>query len=208
MMGAAAAALAAVLLCLDPAASPAAAQVAAPPHTEADAQFMVAMIAHHGQAVEMGRLAPERTTTPSILTLAARIVNGQTDEIATMRRWLSDRGFAETAADEHAGHHAGHAMPVPADHAAHQGMPGMLSPEQMQALAQARGIAFDRLFLEMMIQHHRGAVVMVDTLFAAPGAAQDNTVFKFASDVQVDQRTEIARMERMLGASIVEDLVL
>ena len=90
-------------------------------------------------------------------------------------------------------------------HAMHGGgmhamMPGMLSPQQMASLRAARGPAFDRLFLELMIQHHQGAVVMVHELFATDGAAQDETVFKFASDVQVDQKTEIDRMSRMLAA--------
>jgi uncharacterized protein (DUF305 family) len=77
-------------------------------------------------------------------------------------------------------------------------MPGMLTPEQMRALDTARGAEFDRLFLTYMIQHHRGAVAMVQDLFAAHGAGQDETIFKFASDVSVDQTTEIARMSRML----------
>ena len=74
-------------------------------------------------------------------------------------------------------------------------MPGMLTEEQMQQLDQARGAEFDRLFLTYMIQHHRGAVSMVKQLFGTHGAAQDETVFKFANDVSVDQSTEIARME-------------
>ncbi len=79
-------------------------------------------------------------------------------------------------------------------------MPGMLTPAQMSQLEAARGPEFDRLFLTFMIQHHRGAVAMVKQLFGTPGAAQDETVFKFANDVNVDQTTEIARMERMLAA--------
>ena len=86
-----------------------------------------------------------------------------------------------------------------AAHAAHAAMPGMLTPEQMRQLAAARGPEFDRLFLRLMIQHHQGAVSMVQQLFSSYGAAQDETVFKFASDVNVDQATEIARMQRMLA---------
>jgi uncharacterized protein (DUF305 family) len=80
-------------------------------------------------------------------------------------------------------------------------MPGMLTPDQLRQLDQARGSEFDRLFLTFMIQHHRGAVSMVQKLFATPGAARDETVFKFANDVSVDQRTEVARMERMLAGA-------
>ena len=155
------------------------------PHTEADVRFMSAMIGHHSQALAMTALAPTNGAGPEILRLAERIAAGQQDEIASMRQWLSDRG--EPVPDAHHAMH-GHAMP------------GMLTEDQMQELARARGPAFDRLFLTYMIQHHRGAVAMVKELYATPGAAQDETVFKFADDVGVDQTTEIARMERMLDA--------
>lgn len=158
------------------------------PYTEADIRFMTDMIGHHSQAITMAGWAPSHGADPSIRTLAARIVNAQQDEIATMRQWLRERG-----------------QPVPAPDSGmggmhHMLMPGMLTPEQMQQLDQARGPAFDRLFLTSMIQHHRGAVSMVEALFATPGAARDETVFKFANDVNVDQSTEIARMETMLAA--------
>lgn len=162
--------------------------------TEADVRFMTGMIAHHAQAIVMAKLAPTRGASPSVQTLAARIINAQEDEIATMQQWLRERG-----------------QPVPeihiegttlmlhgADHAMH--MAGMITPEQMRELEQARGAEFDRLFLTYMIQHHRGAVTMVNDLFKTDGAGQDEAVFKFASDVQVDQTTEIARMELMLSA--------
>lgn len=167
--------------------------------TEADARFMSSMIGHHAQAIEMARLAPERTQTPSIRTLADRITNAQADEIATMQTWLRDRGQPvpeATAAAHHAGHGTGeHAETGPG----HSLMPGMLTPEQMAQLRQSTGAEFDRLFLTYMIQHHRGAVSMVEQLFGTHGAGQDETVFKFASDVNVDQATEIARMQRMLA---------
>ena len=133
----------------------------------------------------MAALAPANGAGPEILRLAERITAGQQDEIASMRQWLSDRG--EPVPDAHQAMH-GHAMP------------GMLTEYQMQELAQARGPAFDRLFLTYMIQHHRGAVAMGKELYATPGAAQDETGFKFADDGGVDQTTEIARMERMLDA--------
>ncbi|MBW3572659.1 MAG: DUF305 domain-containing protein, partial [Gemmatimonadetes bacterium] len=152
------------------------------PWTEADVRFMSGMIGHHAQAIEVARLAPTHGASPAVRTLAARIINAQEDEIATMQQWLRDRG-----------------QPVPdAAHAHHHLMPGMLTPEQVRQLEQARGADFDRLFLTLMIQHHRGAVQMVSELFGSYGAAQDETVFKFASDVNVDQTTEIDRMQRML----------
>lgn len=169
---------------------------AAHPWTEADARFMSSMIGHHGQAVEMSRLAPDNGASPVVQRLAARITNAQQDEIATMQRWLRDRGLPAPQPGD-AAHHAGmdHAG---MDHGA-AAMPGMLTPAQMGQLAAARGAEFDRLFLTFMIQHHRGATSMVQRLFQSYGAAQDETVFKFASDVNVDQITEIERMQRMLA---------
>jgi len=146
--------------------------------TPADVRFMSGMIGHHNQALEMAKWARTNGAAPVIETLAARVINAQRDEIATMQQWLRERE-----------------LPLPEGHIH---MPGMLSPAQMQELAAARGRAFDRLFLRFMIQHHRGAVVMVHELFGADGAAQDEVVFKLASDIQVDQITEIARMELML----------
>jgi uncharacterized protein (DUF305 family) len=153
------------------------------PHTQADVRFMSAMIGHHGQALAMAALAPTNGASAEVRRLAERITAGQQDEIASMERWLQDRGEPVPEA-----HHAMHGRP----------MPGMLTETQMKELERARGPAFDRLFLTSMIQHHQGAVAMVKQLYATPGAAQDETVFKFADDVGVDQTTEIARMQRML----------
>jgi uncharacterized protein (DUF305 family) len=155
------------------------------PYTEADVRFMTDMIGHHAQALAMAALAPRNGASPEILRLAERITAGQKDEIGSMERWLRDRG-----------------KPLPEAHHAMHGhlMPGMLTEAQMQELEQAKGPEFDRLFLTYMIQHHRGAVAMVKQLYGTPGAARDDTVFKFADDVGVDQTTEIARMERMLNA--------
>jgi uncharacterized protein (DUF305 family) len=176
--------------CAGTAKDPALAQVAPRqtsryPHTEADVRFMSAMIGHHMQALVMARMAPSHGASPSVRRLAERILSGQEDEIASMRQWLRERG-QPVAEDHHPAH--GHSMP------------GMLTPAQLQQLEDARGPEFDRLFLTFMIQHHRGAVPMVKQLFGTPGAAQDQTVFKFADDVGVDQTTETARMERMLSA--------
>jgi uncharacterized protein (DUF305 family) len=165
------------------------------PYTEADVRFMSAMIGHHAQAIEMAGWAPTHGASPWVRTLAERIINGQQDEIATMQQWLRDRGqlVPEVSA-------RGMKMKTNG-HEHHHLMPGMLTEAQMKELGQARGGEFDRLFLTFMIQHHRGAVSMVRDLFGSRGAAQDETVFKFANDVSVDQSTEIARMEAMLAAS-------
>jgi len=162
--------------------------------TPADADFITGMIGHHAQALIMSRLAPTHGASASVRTLAARIINAQNDEIALMSQWLRERRqpVPEVQID-------GPALVVHgAEHAAH--MPGMLTDEQMRELDRARGADFDRLFLTYMIQHHRGAVTMVHQLFATPGAGQEDMVFKLASDIQVDQLTEIARMESMLAA--------
>lgn len=162
------------------------------PYTEADIRFMGDMIYHHAQAIRIAGWAPTHEASPAVQRLAERIVNAQHDEIATMDQWLSDRG--QPVPDPASG--SGHSMP---GHSMHM-MPGMLTEAQMQQLDQARGETFDSLFLTFMIQHHRGAVSMVRDLFATRGAARDELVFKFANDVNVDQSTEIARMERMLAA--------
>jgi uncharacterized protein (DUF305 family) len=162
--------------------------------TDADAKFMTGMIGHHAQAIVMAGWAPSHGASPSIQTLCARIINAQRDEIATMQRWLADRGRPVPEA-------TGGPMKMTMNGMEHEMlMPGMLTEDQMHQLDQARGPEFDRLFLTFMIQHHKGAVSMVQDLFGSYGAAQDETVFKFANDVSVDQTTEIARMEKMLAA--------
>ena len=168
------------------------------PYTAADIHFMSGMIGHHAQAITMASWAPSHGASPSIQTLAQRIINAQKDEIATMQQWLRDRRQPVPEPDP-----AGMKMNMGRmEHA--MLMPGMLTPEQMNQLDAARGTDFDRLFLTFMIQHHRGAVQMVKDLFATPGAGQDELVFKLASDVNVDQTTEIARMERMLAILTIQ----
>ena len=164
------------------------------PYTPADIHFMSAMIGHHAQALAMARLASTHGASPSVQNLADRILAGQVDEIVTMQNWLRDRG--QTVPDAKPG-----PMKMVMNGMEHEMMmPGMLTAEQMAQLEAARGKEFDRLFLTFMIQHHRGAVSMVRDLFGSPGAAQDETVFKFANDVNVDQTTEIARMQKMLAS--------
>lgn len=163
------------------------------PHTEADTRFMSSMIGHHAQAIVMSGWAPTHGADPAVRRLAERIINAQEDEIASMQRWLKSRGEPVPEASA-----AGMKMTT-GGHEHTMLMPGMLTEAQMRQLDLARGPEFDRLFLTFMIQHHKGAVSMVQDLFGSRGAAQDETVFKFANDVSVDQSTEIARMEKMLA---------
>ncbi len=164
--------------------------------TKADVKFMTGMIAHHAQALIMSRLAPENGASPEIQRLAARIINAQKDEIESMQQWLRDRD-----------------QPVPdieiegldlmieingEPYTMYKKMRGVLSQQQIEDLASAKGSEFDKLFLKYMIEHHSGAVYMVENLFDTDGAAQDDQAFRLASDIQVDQRTEIDRMQQML----------
>jgi uncharacterized protein (DUF305 family) len=157
------------------------------------------MIGHHAQAIVMAGWAPSHNADPAVQRLAERIINAQQDEIATMQHWLADRLQKVPDAKPMAMSHdmAGMGNMAGMDHSAML-MPGMLTDAQMKELDAARGPEFDRLFLTYMIQHHKGATAMVAKLFGTEGAGQDETVFKFASDVNVDQTTEIARMQRML----------
>ena len=156
-------------------------------HTPADVRFMQGMIGHHAQAIEMTDLLATRTQSEDMRKLAQRIDVSQTDEIRMMQEWLKRRN--EALPDPHAHHHGGALMP------------GMLSAEEMARLADAKGQAFDRLFLESMIKHHEGALVMVQELFATPAAGQEPEIFAFANDVDADQRMEIDRMRVMLDKS-------
>lgn len=153
---------------------------------------MSGMIAHHTQAIYMAKWAPTHGAGQSVQTLCARIINAQTDEINLMSLWLLDRNQKIPESSPFGMKH------MMGDEEMTMLMPGMLTETQLKALDAVRGAEFDRLFLTGMIQHHRGAIDMVKGLFASPGAGQDEIVFKFASDVNVDQTTEIARMERML----------
>jgi uncharacterized protein (DUF305 family) len=162
-----------------------------PAYTAADVKFMQGMIAHHAQAVLMARWASTHGASAELRRLAERIDVGQHDEMAYMQRWLRERG--ETVPDAKAEHD------MSAHHTSGALMPGMLTHEQLMQLDEARGAGFDRLFLTFMIQHHQGALAMVEQLFSVPGAGQDVNVFRFASDVTADQTTEIERMQSMLS---------
>jgi uncharacterized protein (DUF305 family) len=152
----------------------------AAPYVAADADFMRNMIGHHGQAIEMAHLVPDRSTNETIASLARRIDESQIFEIGLMQRWLEAR---EERTD------------VPHDMT---GMAGMATPEQMAALADSENEAFDKLFLELMTRHHEGALVMVDALEASEGGGLELEIFTLISHVDGDQRAEIARMQRML----------
>lgn len=176
---------------VDPAARP---ELVRQPYSPADVKFMSGMIPHHAQAVVMAGWAQKNGASPALQLMCERMLISQRDEIAMMRTWLRDRG-----------------LPVPAADATHMSMemngmkhdmlmPGMLSETEMAALNKARGKDFDKLFLIGMIKHHQGAIGMVEELMASHGAAQDDQIYLFASDVQADQAAEIERMQIMLEA--------
>jgi uncharacterized protein (DUF305 family) len=170
------------------------------PYTKADIDFMSGMIHHHAQAIQISRWTASHGADAAVRRLSERIINAQGDEINLMQMWLRDRNQKPPLVDStgkvtmpampgHEGHDMG-------GHSMH--MPGMLTEAQLKELDAARGPEFDRLFLTYMIAHHKGAITMVKTLFSSPGAGQDETVFKFANDVEVDQSTEINRMTTMM----------
>ncbi len=162
-----------------------------PPISKADVEFMQGMIMHHSQAVEMTALIATHSENSHVRAIGAKISSSQADEIRMMERWLAARG--QSTLMEMPG------MPGMDMQGNSMGlMPGMLSPEQMEALRKARGAEFDRLFLSGMIQHHGGALVMVKVLFSSAGAGQDAEIFDFATDVDNSQRAEIRIMQKML----------
>jgi uncharacterized protein (DUF305 family) len=177
--------------------SPAAVRSTRPP-AEADVSFMQGMIMHHSQAVEMVDLLRTRAKSPALRAFGEKISLSQTDEIKFMKQWLADRGKPATM--DHSTL-MDMSNPKGVDHKDGMGdmlMPGMLTPEQMAALAKAKGAEFDRLFLTGMIQHHTGALIMVDDLFHIPGAGQDAVLFDFATDIDNTQTAEIKIMRGML----------
>jgi len=169
-----------------------------PPRSQADVEFMQGMIMHHSQAVEMTALIASHTANQDLRSLGARISSSQSDEIKFMRRWLKARGEPVSVA-----------MPgmTDMDKSSHPMalMPGMLTPEQMEALRKAKEAEFDQLFLTGMIQHHNGALTMVKDLFDTAGAGQDAELFDFATDADNTQRAEIRIMQAMLEKKIPEE---
>lgn len=162
-------------------------------YTEADVRFLQRMVPHHAQALLMTRLVPDRSRREDIRLLAERIAVSQQDEIAQMQRWLRVRGEEVPSPDADHEHH------VAGGH--HASMPGMLTTQELDRLRAASGPEFERLFLDFMIRHHEGALVMVEELFATPGSGQETEIYHIATEVDADQRAEIARMRRMQSAS-------
>lgn len=156
-------------------------------YSQADIRFLQGMIPHHAQAKEMSALAEDRTNTAAVLAVAERITLSQDDEIAMMQDWLRNQDLEVTPEDAH--HQPGF-----------EPMPGMLSDEEMDALAAASGPEFDRLYLESMIDHHQGALDMVEMLLDTRGSAQDPLLYEFTSDVTSDQTSEIERMDTLLAS--------
>jgi uncharacterized protein (DUF305 family) len=167
-----------------------------PPQSRADVEFMQGMIMHHAQAIEMTALIASHTENAGLRTLGAKISRSQSDEIKFMKRWLASRGEAIAMPGMGGAHGSHEAMPL---------MPGMLTPEQMDALRKAKGAEFDRLFLTGMIQHHGGALTMVKELFDTAGAGQDADLFNFATDADNTQKAEIRVMEGMLEKQGAEE---
>lgn len=176
------------------------------PISEADVRFVTGMIPHHAQALLFAGWAASHGAGPEIVAVCERIIVSQRDEIRTMLGWLREHDGPVPELDpetlQPTGPSTGHAMPHGTDHG-HR-MPGMLTEAQLAELDAARGEAFDRLFLTYMIVHHQGALTMVDELFGSYGAAQDDFVYKLASDIYADQSSEIERMQKMLDARVPE----
>jgi uncharacterized protein (DUF305 family) len=153
------------------------------PYTEADVHFMQGMIAHHGQAIHMSRLAAERGANARLVRFATKIDQSQESEISLMQDWLRENGQTAPKADSWRT----------------ISMPGMLTVEELAQLEKARGVEFEKLFLTLMIRHHEGALKMVADLVATPRAAQDISVAMFANDVEIVQTAEIGIMLQMLA---------
>jgi uncharacterized protein (DUF305 family) len=175
-----------------------------PARSQADVDFMQGMIMHHAQAVEMTALIASHTENKDLQSLGARISSSQSSEIKFMRQWLAVRGESASLAMP-ATHASGGMEGMDMSHETMPLMPGMLTPEQMEALRNAKGAEFDHLFLIGMIQHHNGALTMVKDLFDTAGAGQDADLFNFATDADNTQKAEIRIMESMLEKKSSEE---
>ena len=193
---------------------PSSTRASLPPRSPADVEFMQGMILHHAQAVEMTAMIPSHTQNKNLRSLGARISSSQADEIKFMKRWLAARGESVSKAmpnmpgmdmPHDAAHDSSHETSHDTSHDSMARMPGMLTPQQMEALEKAKGSEFDHLFLVGMIQHHNGALTMVKDLFDTAGAGQDAELFNFATDADNSQRAEIGIMETMLKKEIPEE---
>ncbi|MBW3550087.1 MAG: DUF305 domain-containing protein [Proteobacteria bacterium] len=162
-------------------------RIAASRYSAADVQFMQDMIPHHHQALEMAALVGERTNSPALIDAAGRIEASQRDEIGFMQQWLAARGERVPDPQAHSAMHTSHEMA------------GMASAAEMAALAKAEGPDFERQFLQLMINHHAGALKMVEELLEQSGSAYDPTLLEFVNDVSNDQAAEIERMTALLA---------
>jgi uncharacterized protein (DUF305 family) len=177
------------------------------PADSAAVHFVQGMMRHHAQAIVMGEMVRSHTIRADLTTASRRIVVSQTDEIALMRRWLEHRHLSVPAIDTAAPDTLSHSMNGMQAGAMHMTMdpgqmPGMLTHDQLVELARSHGTGFDDKFLRFMIGHHEGALKMVADLFAVPGATDDPELFQLASDIDADQRAEIARMQGMASKSV------
>ncbi|MFT6058108.1 MAG: hypothetical protein ACJAS2_002401, partial [Pseudohongiellaceae bacterium] len=154
--------------------------------SDGDVKFMQGMISHHSQALDMSILVDGRTNRDTMKLMARRISLSQEDEIDMMQDWLKARDLMVPAMDSH-------------NMADGEMMPGMASLDEMAKLATLQGAAFDTMFLQLMVKHHKGALTMVEDLLAQRGSAQDSVLFEFTSDVTADQTSEIDRMNSMLA---------
>ena len=182
---------------------PSSSRASLPPESPADVEFMQGMILHHAQAVEMTAMISSHTENKDLRSLGARISSSQSDEIKFMKRWLAARSESvPKAMPNRPGMDLSHET---MSHGTMGLMPGMLTPQQMEALQKAKGGEFDRLFLVGMIQHHNGALTMVKDLFDTAGAGQDAELFNFATDADNTQRAEIRIMQSMLEKKQAEE---
>jgi uncharacterized protein (DUF305 family) len=182
---------------------PSSTRASLPPRSPANVEFMQGMILHHAQAVEMTAMIASHTQNKDLRSLGARISSSQSDEIRFMKRWLATRG---ESIPKPMSTMPGMDMPgMDMSHKTMALMPGMLTPQQMEALQKAKGAEFDHLFLVGMIQHHNGALIMVKDLFDTAGAGQDAELFNFATDADNTQRAEIRIMETMLKKDTPEE---
>jgi uncharacterized protein (DUF305 family) len=156
-----------------------------PTYTEADVAFVQNMIQHHEQALAMTAMVAERASSPDLPKLAERMDISQRDELSQLDTWLTTRGVVPDENDQHESEHA-------------ESMPGMLTDAELAALERARGRDFDLLFLQFMIRHHEGAVVMVEDLLHDETGGQESAVFQLAQHIASDQQIEISRMKHLL----------
>ncbi|WP_236540754.1 DUF305 domain-containing protein [Spiractinospora alimapuensis] len=172
-------------------------------HNETDADFMHRMVAHHEQALEMTDLVESRHDDPSIDTIAERMSVGQQGEIELMEAWLELNVYAPArdspahrnycGLDLEGAHHDTEDC-VTLDHT-HEDMEGMLTPEQMDELTDASGTEFDELFVEYMVQHHEGAIVMAEEVLRD---GEHPVVYNLASEMALEQAVEITRLQGIL----------